>query len=117
MGYTSAKPGFALLVCIVHATARTTWGNVMTAHFEFASSVCESRAVFRIAVPVWRPRRRERPDETLASSPTREEFKQLLDRSMDPASLAELRLTKAERRQLAAARRVRDALYGSPVRA
>lgn len=106
---------FVLKVCIVHATARTTWGEAMTVHSEIAPSGRGTRAVLRIAIPSFGQERRIAEPRPSPMPPTREEFKRLLDGALQPADLLQLRLTRSERRQLSIARRVRSALYDSPL--
>jgi hypothetical protein len=73
-----------------------------------------SGPVFRIAIPSWRigvgPRLQT---SDLNTGPSRAEFQELLETGLNPGELRHARLTKSERRQLSAARRLRDALYPS----
>ncbi len=68
----------------------------------------------RIAIPAWRIGARRKVEAEVPAEPTFEDFKTLLDTALRPADLTDLRLTKAERRQLAFARRLREALYEAP---
>lgn len=75
----------------------------------------DGRAVLRIAIPSWRRGRQQDVRLIEPAIPRREDYQQLLDSAVKPVDTTILRLTKAERRQLSVSRRVRDALYGSPV--
>ena len=72
-----------------------------------------SRSVFRIAVPVWGMSQPKAPTPQ-AAEPTREDFEQLLKSALSAEELRKTGLGADERRQLAIARRIRDALYGQP---
>lgn len=76
----------------------------------------EQRPVLRIAIPSWRAVRTTQEPLPEPKRPSREEFKRLLDTALDQRGFTQLRLSKAERRQRAIMRQVREALYGSPVR-
>lgn len=71
------------------------------------------RPVLRIAIPVFLPRfvRPDRPAADPAGA-TRAEFKRLLDAALNQDHGIRDGLTRNERKELAAARRIRKALYG-----
>ena len=73
----------------------------------------EARAFVRIAIPSLR-RRHQPPVTDAPALPSRDEFRQLLDGAPDRAKVIQFDLTRSERRQLAAQRRLRDALYEAP---
>ena len=68
-------------------------------------------AVLRIALPAFR--RAPKPIEVplISAGEKHQDFKRLLDLALEPCEVIPFRLTKTERRQLAAQRKVRKALY------
>jgi hypothetical protein len=73
----------------------------------------KTRAVLRIAVPVWG--RVTRTAEVPApAEPTREEFETLLKTTLRAEELRKTGLDNDARRQLAISRKIRSALYGQP---
>jgi hypothetical protein len=72
-----------------------------------------ARPVLRIAVPTWAfAFQKTRAEKTEVRAPTREEFKQILDAALHPNERIYGRMTRGERKQITATRKVRLALYG-----
>ena len=71
-------------------------------------------ARLRIAIPAWRVGKSRAIEADEPAAPGFADFKELLDTALQPSDLTELRLTRAERRQLAMARRLRRVLYDTP---
>lgn len=90
--------------------ARTIWGKLMSYH---APVPGQSRALLRIAIPSLRHRHQHAVSPEPAR-PSRDEFQRLLDGALERAQVIQFHLTKTERRQLAAQRRLRNALYDDP---
>ncbi len=80
----------------------------------FANAIREdgasARPVLRIAVPSWRPRSLVATGSE-RSLPRREDFKRLLDSALDNSERIHCKMTRAERKQLAVSRKIREALY------
>lgn len=73
----------------------------------------KTRAMLRIAVPVW-GRVTRTPEPATPEDQTREEFETLLKTTLRAEELRRTGLDSDERRQLAITRKIRSALYGQP---